>query len=217
MVRRLCLLAFEIVTRHERDWLDTGRGAGAYREPPSTSRPYPNRIMAHNKYLTLGRACLVLASISRRRLFRERAEAMARNFRRALNRVDGAWEWSYWVWVEAGEHGSTVVGEDTDHSQVDVRFAVEACRRGVVVGPADMRRFARTLLDRMWNGSLESPRIGARVDSKEGDACRFGGWLDLCQWEPRVFDVLWALFDRYGRQGVHAPSILRGWLRRAGP
>ena len=209
ITRRIRDLASELIVRHERDWLDVGRGVGAYREPPSDDVPYPNRIMAHNKYLGAARAWIIFASISRKKLFSDRTAAMAKHFRRHLVRTGRAWTWAYW-----GDLIS-IIPEDTDHAQVDVGFAVEACRRGVVFRPADMRRFARTLLDQMWNGSLKDPRIGERVDRHEGDVVRFGGWIDLSEWEPEVFDVLWAVFDRDGRQGAHAPAILQGWLRRA--
>ena len=80
----------ELARHHEQSWLDLGRGAGAYR---FTSRPwerYPNRIQPHNQYLSLARAYLVLTRVSSRRVFRERGEAMLRNYKRCLRRVEAA-------------------------------------------------------------------------------------------------------------------------------
>lgn len=205
LVRDLALSA-------EPDWLDMARGAGAYRFSSSPSERYPNRILPHNQYLSMARAYAVLASVSRRQLFGARAEAMGRWFRRNLRRVDGAYQWHYWDWLEAGEPGHSAV-EDTSHGNIDIGFAVEACRRGLLFRPADLRRFAATLLGPMWNGSLTEPRLAHRVDGTPGDARAFRSWVDLCQWEPRVWDVLWSLYERSERPPAEAPTMLQGWLR----
>ena len=214
IARRLGTLAGDLVDKHERDWLDTGRGAGAYRFTCSGSERYPNRILPHNQYLALGRVCLAMSGASRKQRFRQRAEAMARNYKRALRRVGGAYEWHYWDWIEDGEAGHSAV-EDTSHGHIDIGFAIEACRRGVVVTDTDCRRFARTLLEVMWNGDASTPRIGHRVNTAEGDARVFKDWIDLAQWDPRVFDVLWALYEHAGQPAQWAPTMMRGWLRRA--
>ncbi|MEE2659426.1 MAG: hypothetical protein VX733_13040 [Candidatus Latescibacterota bacterium] len=203
----------EVAEKHERDWLDTGRGAGAYRFAPSSSERYPNRILPHNQYLAFARTLLVMASISRRKLFAARARAMARNFRRALRPVGDAWEWHYWDWVESGVQGHSNV-EDTSHGHIDVGFAAEACRRGVVFTDTDLRRFGRTLVDRMWNGQLRTKvRVGQRVDTVEGDDQVIRDWIDLGQWESAAWEIGWSQFFRIGRPAVQAPIVLQGWLR----
>ena len=205
-------LIHELARNAESDWLDMGRGAGAYRFSTSPSQRYPNRILPHNQYLSMARAYAVLTAVSRRRLFAERAEAMGRFFRRNLRRVDGAYEWHYWDWTEAGESGHSAV-EDTSHGNIDICFAVEACRRGLLFKPVDLRRFAAALLERMWNGSIRAPRLAHRVDGEPGDARTFKSWVDLCQWEPKVWDVLWALYERLERPARDASTMLQGWLR----
>jgi hypothetical protein len=214
VARQIAGVVGDLVEKHERDWLDTGRGAGAYRFTCSGSERYPNRILPHNQYLALGRVCLAMSGASRKRRFIERAEAMARNFKRDLRRAGNAWEWHYWDWIEAGEPGHSAV-EDTSHGHIDIGFAVEACRRGVLFSDADLTRFARTLLGVMWNGDPESVRIGGRVDTREGDARVFIDWVDLVQWEPRVWDVMWRLYEQTERPAPWAPTMLRGWLRRS--
>ena len=83
----------------------------------------------------------------------------------------------------------------------------------MVFNSADMKRFAHTLLDQMWNGSLDDPVIGGRVDRQEGDTTPCADWIDLCQWQPRVWDVLWAVFCKAGQPEQMIPSILQGWRR----
>lgn len=201
-----------IAGKHERDWVDMTRTAGGYRFPPLKTDRFPNRILPHNQYLAIGRAYLYLQSVSRKRLFTDRAERMARNFKRHLSKTGRAYTWHYWDWIEEGEPGHSGV-EDTSHGHIDIGFAVDACRRGVVFTNSDLKRFAHTLLDQMWNGSLEDPVIGGRVDTREGDAVNLGDWIDLCQWHPKVWDVLWAVFCKAGRPVQAVPSILQGWAR----
>ena len=174
---------------NEKSWIDTGDGAGAYRFTPEPTERYPNRILPHNQYLALARTWLVLADVAKNPLFRQRAVAMAKNFKRALRLVDGAYEWYYWDWIENGQPGHSGV-EDTSHGHIDVGFAVEAVRRGVVFTDEDGRRLARTLLVRMWDGSTTQPRFGGRVDTKEGDKLPVADWIELGQWDPKAFDLI---------------------------
>jgi hypothetical protein len=204
--------ASALAKRHERDWLDTGRDAGAYRFTPSHSERYPNRILPHNQYLALGRAFLVLADCCRRQRFADRSRRMARNFKRHLQRTGPWFVWHYWDWIENGVPGHSAV-EDTSHGHIDVGFAVEACRRGVVFRPADLRRLAATLTGQMWNGSLETPTIGGRVDTREGSAATISDWIDLCEWDPRVWELYWSVFVHNGQPPKEIPTMLQGWAR----
>ncbi len=202
----------QIADKHERDWVDSTPASGGYRFSPWMTERFPNRIMPHNQYLSLARAYLSLQSVSRKPLFADRARRMAKNFKRHLWKTGRAYTWYYWDWFEAGAHGHSAI-EDTSHGRIDIGFAVDACRRGVVFNNADMRRFAHTLLDQMWNGSLDDPVIGGRVDRKEGESTPCADWIDLCQWHPQVWDVLWAVFCKAGQPVQMVPSILQGWRR----
>ena len=202
----------QIADKHERDWVDLSPSAGGYRFSPWMTERFPNRIMPHNQYLALARAYLSLQSVSRKRLFADRAHRMAKNFRRHLWKTGRAYTWHYWDWLEGGVQGNSGV-EDTSHGRIDVGFAVDACRSGVVFNNADMKRFAHTLLDQMWNGSVDDPVIGGRVDSMDGDSTPCADWIDLCQWNPRVWDVMWAVFCKAAQPVEMIPSILQGWRR----
>lgn len=92
-------------------------------------------------------------------------------------------------------------------------FAIEACRREVVFRPADMRRFAATLLRQVWNGSLDDPRLARRVDGSDGEAETIRDWIDLSQWEPQVWPLCWALFNRLEQPAREIPTVLQGWQR----
>ena len=205
----LQLIEERVLQKQERHWLDVEPGMGAYRFTESPSERFPNRVMPHNQYLAPARVWLVLKDVSENPLYLERATQMANHFRHFLQKTGNAYTWNYWDWTEAGEPDHSRP-EDTSHGQIDVTFAVEAFRRGVVFTREDMLRFTRTLTEQMWNGSLEEPRIGSRVDGPDGDSKIIRGWMELCRWDPRIWDIHWALFNRLDRPGLDIPHILYG-------
>jgi len=208
----LSIIEERILRKQERFWLDLSDDAGAYRFTDSNSERFPNRVLPHNQYLALARVYLVLKDVTDHPLYLDRATRMANYFKQHLEETGDAYTWNYWDWIEAGTAGHSMA-EDSSHGHIDVGFAVEACRRKVGFTDEDLMRFAHTLLDQMWNGSLQHPRIGARVDTKEGDAYVCTDWVDLCVWEPRVWDLCWALFCKQGEPPINIPSILQGWQR----
>ena len=99
--------------------------------------------------------------------------------------------------------------EDTSHGHIDVEFAVEAYRRGVVFHAGGTCSGLRGRLPtRCGTGRSRVRRIGSRVDRQDGDATIIRGWIELCRWDPRIWDIYWALFDRIGRPGLEIPHIL---------
>lgn len=204
-----------VIERHflegnEKYWIDTGDGAGAYRFTPDPTERYPNRILPHNQYLAPARTWLILADATGKALYRQRATAMAKNFKRALRLTEGAYEWYYWDWIENGKPDHSGM-EDTSHGHIDVGFVVEAARRGVVFDAEDARRLANTLLGRMWNGSMTDPRFGSHVNTSKGNSLPVVDWIDLCQWDPKVFDVIaTAVMTRCDRteQATLLPTVL---------
>lgn len=174
---------------NEKTWIDTGDGAGAYRFCTEPTQRYPNRILPHNQYLALARAWLILADATGDELYRKRAVAMAKNFKQALREKRGAYEWHYWDWVENGEPGHSGI-EDSSHGHIDVGFVVDAIRRGVVFTEKDGKLLANTMLERMWNGSTDKPTFGRHVHSPDNGGLYVIDWAELCQWDPRVADLL---------------------------
>ncbi len=198
-----------IFDRWERYWLDTAEGAGAYRGVEAPTMRYPNRILPHNQYLALGRTYLVLADATGDAFYRERAEKMARNFKQYLVERDGACVWHYWDWVENAQPGNSGF-EDRSHATIDVDFVRQAARRGLVFTPEDAKRTARTYCDLMWNGSLEAPRIGANVTTKEDGAPFLWMWTLLAEFDPQVWTISRAIFDAMegATQASQVPEML---------
>ena len=106
---------------------------------------FPLYSLPHNQYLAPARTCMVLGQLEGyegAELCAERARMMATYFHDNLRLTDeGAYEWNYWDPLEGEDVRSYV--EDTGHGTIDVGFAAEATRRGVVFTNEDMERFAR--------------------------------------------------------------------------
>lgn len=209
----------EFITRnfllkHEQHWLDRGEGSGAWRFMPLITDRYPNRIMPHNQFLASARAFLVLQDLpGADPLLKTRTAQMAQYFRRHLHEQDAAYVWHYWDWIEGGAPGNSG-WEDTSHGAIDISFAVEAARRGVVFTAADMQRFARTYLDLMWNGDAQNPLLGPSCATK-GDkfSAATHDWVLLCEWEPKIYDLALTAY-RKNPSATRGPMMLVAEQRR---
>ena len=210
--RFLAFINTHLFEKNARDWLDMGEAGGAYRFEPKTADRFPNRIMPHNQYLALARAWLVLGDLEGAHpLMAERGEQMATQFRThlVLDEANDAWRWHYWDWVEFGVPGNSG-WEDRSHAHIDVSFAIEAARRGVVFTDDDLQRLANTWLEAMWNGDEEKPLFAARVAESED----FRGspvtrdWCLLSQWDRRAYELALTAYTDAGQKPASAPGML---------
>lgn len=193
----------------EKYWLDVGNDSGAYRFTESPTERFPDRILPHNQYNAMCRAYLVLQdeSVLNDSILQEKATKMIRYFKGNLKPTGNAWTWNYWDWgTGEGEHSGP---EDTSHASINVGTAIEAYHRGIEFSNQDMIKFANTLLDQMWNGSLEEPVLGDRVDIDTGDRYfPIRCWVELCEFNSKVWDVCLAMFRHKGEPQNLIPSML---------
>lgn len=206
-----------VLEKNEQDWLDMGEAGGAYRFEPKLTDRFPNRIMPHNQYGALARAWVVLAGVEGcHPLMAERAEDMLTQFKHylQLDEENDAWRWRYWDWIEYGEPGSSG-WEDTSHGHIDVSLAIEAARRGMVFTDEDMRRFANTWLEVMWNGNEEEPLFAYRVAEDENykHSALMRDWCLLAEWDARAYDLALTAYEAAGQPAASAPVMLRCAVR----
>jgi hypothetical protein len=207
------------VLRWEKTWVDLPPDAGLYRFTDNPTQRFPGYSLPHNQYLAPARTCLVLAQLpgyEGAALCAERARRMAVNFRRCLRTTDrGAYVWNYWDPLP-NEKGVTPHIEDASHGTIDIGFAIEATRRGVVFTGEDLERLARTYLEVMWNGDREDPRFGRLVDSSEDPVPLWWEWVRLAEADPRVWDLAEAIFERAGRPVSMVPMLAELYDRLVG-
>ncbi|MDQ7824700.1 MAG: hypothetical protein RDV48_18000 [Candidatus Eremiobacteraeota bacterium] len=185
--------------------------SGSYRFLESPAELYPGSLLPLNQNNAMGRALLVLSSpsLGASALLADKAKKIARYFKNYLLTQGTGWYWNYGG-VNFAAHENHP--EDAGHAITDVGFAIEAYHRGVEFTREDMVRFAKTLLDTMWNGSLDSPQFGGYINNKGGDGWNnpyFGRhWIELCEFDPAVWDACSAWFKTRGEPVSYIPSLL---------
>lgn len=205
----LALLDRHFLHKWEHTWRDLDDGAGVYVFTDNVTQRFPGYSLPHNQYLALGRTWLVLADVpgyENAALARSRATAMARHFKGNLREVNGAYEWNYWDPLPGEE--APRYPEGFSYSVMDAGFAHEAAARGIVFDEDDLRRFASTFVDIMWNGDLERPRFGSRVDTSEGDRILSAEFMLLAPADLRIWALGHALYQERGRPVGMTPTAL---------
>lgn len=201
------LLHDHFLLKWERTWKDVN-GAGVYCFSDNPTQRHPGYSLPHNQYLALARTWLVMQShpVRDRALYRKRAEAMARYFHNHLKPNDGAYVWNYWDPLPGENVGRHI--EDFSHATIDISFAIEAYKRGIVFKRSDLLRFARTWTDVMYDGNQEKPRFGANVATRGSSKLAWWEWMQLGQFDRRAYELALLIFDKAGEPAHMVPSVL---------
>jgi len=196
----------------DRYWVEYSAQSGTYKSTESPAELYPNRLLPVNQNNALARAYLVFSGqgVSNDVQMRERSRRMLQYFKNYLKQNGSAWKWNYW---EASVPDTQFYTEDTSHAHTDISTALEGYHRGIVFDRETMMGFVHTFLDVMWNGSMDNPNFGDRVDSKEGGTVFYPrSWVELCEFSPNVWNVWANWFRAKGEPVQHIPSLLYGQM-----
>ena len=211
------VLSKHFLEKWEATWVDLPEGAGLYKFTTNVTQRFPDTSLPHNQFLALGRTWLVLQAVpglEHRELYRDRATKMAKYFKKHLRRHGNAYVWNYWDPLPHEQVGRHI--EDTSHATIDIGFAVEARDRGIVFTDEDLRRFASTYVDIMWNRDKASPGFGKRVNTRKGAKAFFWEWIHLAVADARVWELAWAMFEPRGKPTGMGPSIAYVYDRLVG-
>ncbi|MBI5014334.1 MAG: hypothetical protein HZB55_02435 [Deltaproteobacteria bacterium] len=206
-----------VFEKWERTWTTLSDGTGVYRFTDDPTQRFPGYGLPHNQYLALARTWLVLKDVpglSHRADFADRATRMAQRFQSKLRRRGQAYVWNYWDPLPGEKVPDWV--EDQSHATVDVSFALEAAERRIVFNEDDLRHFAATYSDVMWNGSLAHPRFGDRVDTPGGETLVWTEWIGLGRVSNRVCDIAAAMSLESDRPPAMIPQLLDLYRRVVG-
>lgn len=216
------LLCEHFLKKWEYCWVEVGDDMGFIKWEPLVANPYLRRIapgdiprtvkpQPHNQYLALGRTYLVMSGLVDEPLateYRDRAERMARFFLSKARETGNAYTFSYGDEVEGLSEGA----DDFGHGGLSMSFCIEAANRGVVFSDEQMQRFSHTLLDQIWDGSVDAPTFADRV-SGEGErtpANASSYWVGLSRHNDEVWRLFWHIF----RQRPDANAFLNLWYAR---
>lgn len=214
----LDVLHRHFVLRWEKTWREVPPEAGVYVFSDNPTQRFPGYSLPHNQYLAPARTCLVLSGLGGYEgaaLCAERARKMAAYFKRNLELTDtGAYVWNYWDPLPGEEVKRHV--EDCGHGTIDIGFALEAVHRGVVFTHDDLKCFASTYVDVMWDGNAESPSFGSRVDTNKGGKSAWWEWIQLAEGDVRVWDLAMSVLESKRRPADMGPPMAWLWARLAG-
>lgn len=181
----------QLIPKWNRYWRETKRG-GLLVFPKDPAFDPSGATLPHNQYLPLGTVQITLYRITGKPVYKERATKMARFFKSCLRLVGNHYEWNYWdaagEWDKPWDKPQEKRPEDTGHGSLDIGFVLACAESGIVFTETDLKRFAKTLLEAMWNGSLEEPTVGGYVNSPKPSrqSGNLHEWLMLCNVEPKV-------------------------------
>ncbi len=192
----------------ERTWVDLPDGAGLYKFTPNPTQRFPNASLPHNQYLALARTWIVLKDVpglAHRDRYLDRATKMARYFHANLKPNGNGYVWNYWDPLPSENIPRHI--EDQSHGTIDIGFAIEAVQRHVVFTEEDLRRFAATYTEVMWNGSLTDPRFGDVVSTNQGNNRTWSEWIELGGVSDKVCEVALAIYHADGHPPGMAPQL----------
>ena len=228
--------AEESLATWESSWREgPNEGEGYYLLTPKGEPFWCDGIGAPLNYLGgAGQVLLYLHDVTGKQAYRDKAQRIARLFKNELELGDnGAYVWQYW-WG-AGEDGWTKADglsdntpayaggkydEDLSHAAWEVEFAVQAHRRGIVFDEEDMKRLAATFTKNLW--VPESNELADRVSGdrkyKGHHNIAGGRWVDLCEFDPQIFDIMRQIFTvhRYDKGAAfgHLAAVYARLYRR---
>lgn len=226
--------AEQAVAVHDREWRQNDLGEGYYITLPDAPVWHAGMDNPLNHFLALGRAVLQLALVTGKKVYADRAAAMALTLENSLTVTDGAFVWPYW-WPKGQAYAGwdidnpqsqyrpwyppNQVPEDTSHGQIEVNFALEtyhalstlrAARRPSFTG-GQMSRFAATFAQNVATTQDGRSTVNRFIDGTgatdlEAYERQSAAWADLTTWDATILSHLRDMFST--REFAMQPSTL---------
>jgi hypothetical protein len=200
--------AGDALTEFDSQWrFDSQKNEGHFQwdgdEPLGASVKLPK---AFNDQLAIGRIIILLYDLTGNQEYLKRGEALANYFKRNLI-LDG----EKYVWRYRPNLGEKSKIEDISHGAIDIDFALQAYKKGIIFNKQDMKRFANTFLFTCRNGRF-TQFIDGTDDKKNladyGNAV--GRWLELSEFECGVYNAVYEYLPESlgSKKKVHPSSML---------
>lgn len=160
-----------------------------WRDGPQPGQGYyvfPNGDLVPNNQMNApGRALFLLADVTGKAKYRDRACKLAAYFRSKLTHVaDG--DYYLWAYSQKTPDGPPGQGEDLSHAAINAHFAYVAWERGASFADADMERLTRTLTRGLYLGGGEmAATLGGREPNDDYTG-QCGRWGFLARFDPGV-------------------------------
>ncbi|MBL0058093.1 MAG: carbohydrate binding domain-containing protein [Elusimicrobia bacterium] len=210
-----------ILPSWERDWREKGdQGFYVSNDQKDFGRAGETADIAlpHNQYLPMAEIFLDLWHLTGQTKYREKAEKLGKSFKAFLKPVTlssgGGYVWHYADNLFQDGFDSGLKAEDLNHGNLDISAVLRMAEDSVVFSPEDMRMFARTLLETVWNGNIIDPFMHSRVDGSDivGHEVDYkygmNEWVGLARYDPAVWPLVDRLFTGISwRNGVRLLTV----------
>jgi len=197
---RYATAAAETVAHHDDQWRDDG--TYVFREDADFIG-YPGVDVPYNQANAMGRVLLALYRATDDTAYLDKATGLAQAFQAGISSgPSGEYLWNYW----GGSYEAP--GEDISHAFINVAFAAEAAKLGVVFDEADMWAFSETFVSNVY---VDDQTVATYVG---GGSTNYGSypwivalWLDLAPWRTTVYAVARNKYDA----DIDPETLGSGW------
>ncbi len=203
----------QAMTEFDSEWRDGPEpGQGYYLFPDGS-------ILPLNQQNAPGRAFFVLAELTGKQEYRDKADKLAAFMKSKLTHVvDG--DYYLWAYSPGSPTGAPGRGEDVSHAAINAHFMYLAWSYGSVFDDTDMARLARTFTDALYLGDGQfSGSVGGNTPN-DSYTPQLPRWCALARFDPRVEQYMLEYSgahpkDSPGGLGSTTGAMAYGYLMRA--
>jgi len=188
----------ETLRAYEEEWRKDPNADEGYYYCPVLKAGLP-----FNQQNALGRTLVAMYLATGKEDYRRRAEMLARYFKNRLKLQDDRYVWDYWPQRPGAE--------DTSHASINVDFAFQCYRAGIVFDETDMKRFAATLRHITLPDGF-SDFIDGKMVKGSGLGRYIGGWAHLCFIDPTLRMPLAEFFAAKGQPAGSVTMMGAGYV-----
>lgn len=189
-------------------------------EPGQGYYVFPNgEILPLNQQNAPGRALFVLAELTAKQQYRDKADKLAAFMKSKLTHVtDGDYYlWAYYAKPPTAPPGR---GEDVSHAAINAHFMYMAWSYGSTFDDTDMARLTRTFTDALCLGNGQFAGTVGGTAANDKYTPQLPRWCALARFDPRVEQCLLEYVgahpkDSPGALGATTGAMAYGYLMRA--
>lgn len=203
----------EALTEFDAEWRDGPEAGQGYYVFPNGS------ILPLNQQNAPGRAFLVLAELTGKQEYRDKADKLAAFMKSKLTHVEDG-DYYLWAYSPGSPTGAPGRGEDVSHAAINAHFIYLAWSYGSVFDDTDMARLTRTFTDALYlgNGQFSGTVGGTAANDKYTP--QLPRWCALARFDPRVEQYMLEYVaahpkDGPGALGTTTGAMAYGYLMRA--
>lgn len=166
-------------------WVQLDAKTGYFKESEKMPGAFPKAKFDPLPYNQMAPyACMLwtMYDVNGNNAYRDKAGQMAQYLKDGMTINGDGYKW--WYCNIPNPHM-----EDASHGNLDIDLAVESYNRGGAFKKEDMQRLANTLVEIMWNKSVESPQLSKTVDGTNKDpiySANLNGWIRLTPFNKTV-------------------------------